>query len=890
MKQVKLLLHGCFVLSIGTCLSFGQGPTASQAVEDIHIHGVVTAHAAPLTLWYRAPAEKWTDALAVGNGRLGAMLFGGVDRDRFQLNDITVWSGGPMPHADRPDAYKALPAIRAALKDGDYAAAQKLVQANMTTTGTGDSEYWPSYETLGDLNFDYKLGSGEVTDYIRWLDIDTAVSGVDFTMDGVTYHRETFASAPDHAIVSHLTANQPGKISFTVRLSRITGATTVALANGTLVMRGDTTYPAQPSRPARPAVPGRPESPRPAMPARGPRPGNVDYEAQVSVRSKGGSVKAEGDHLVVDGADDVTVLLSAGTSYILDFDKSYKGDDPHALVAAQLQAASTKSYAALKSAHIADYQRFFHRVKFELPPTSASNQQTDLRLKSYGDGIADPALAVLYYQMGRYLLISSSRPDNPLPSNSQGLWGDGLDLPWKCDYKSNINYQMNYWPSETANLGELHLPAIRLDASLVKPGEKTAQAYYNAPGWVEAYTTNAWGWTSPGAGMPWGPFFEGGGWISQDIWEHYAFGRDLEFLRTYYPVLKGSAEFYLNILVPDSNGKLITSPSVSPENRFKTDQGVVASVVDGSAVEREIIWDLFTNTIAASKLLGLDAEFRTKLERAKAAIRPLEIGKAGQLEEWGHDWDLNAPEMNHRHVSHLFAAYPGWQISPDTTPALAAAVRKSLALRGDEATGWSNAWKINLYARLYDGDHALKILGEQLRLAGGNRTDYHGEGGGTYGNMFDAHPPFQIDGNFGSTSGIDEMLLQSSRRYSDAPGAAEDRYYIDLLPALPTLWPEGSMHGLRARGGFELDLDWQHGKLSSGKIRSVGGSSARLRYAGETVPIVLRSGQEMQITVRGGKIHLSAPHAVAAAQEAAGSRALKAAQSNHAFPFGNGLA
>jgi alpha-L-fucosidase 2 len=817
-----------------------------------------TADLGQLTLWYRTPAKVWTDALAIGNGRLGAMIFGGPESDRLQLNDITVWSGGPMPNADRPDGYQALPAIREALAKSDYAAAQRLVRDNLTTTGKGDSDYFASYETLGDMTFQYKLGSGEVTNYLRWLDIATAVSGVDFTVDGVTYHREMFSSAPDHAIVTRLIADHPGKIGFTVQLSRIASATTTAIGNDTLVMKGDTTLPAQPALAPRPNSQGGPG--RPGNPAQPPRPGSVDYEAQLRVKIAGGSMKADGDKLEIEGANEATIVLAAGTSYVLDFDKGYKGVDPHAAVTEQLHAASAKPYAALKATHIADYRHYFDRVKFDLPATDAAKQPTDERLIHYGDGTSDPSLAVLYYQMGRYLLISSSRPENPLPSNSQGIWGDGLDLPWKCDYKSNINYQMNYWPSETANLSELHLPAIRLDASLVKPGTKTAQAYFNAPGWALAYTTNAWGWTSPGAGMPWGPFFEGGAWVVQDIWERYAFTRDREFLRTYYPVLKGSVEFYLSILVPDANGKLITSPSLSPENNFKTDKGVTSTVVDGSAVEREVIWDLLTSTIAASQVLGVDPDFRAKLETAKAAIRPLEIGKAGQLEEWGHDWDLNAPEINHRHVSHLFAAYPGWQISPETTPELAAAVKKSLAIRGDEATGWSNAWKINLYARLREGDHALKILNQQLRLAGSSGTDYHGAGGGTYADMLDAHPPFQIDGNFGSTSGIDEMLLQSDQRYSESPGGPQDSCYIDLLPALPSLWLNGSMHGLRARGGFEVDLDWHQGKLASAKIRSVAGSTARLRYGGETLPIKLRPGQEIDVSVVNGRVHLLAPH------------------------------
>jgi alpha-L-fucosidase 2 len=790
----------------------------------------------PLMLWYPSPAAKWTDALPVGNGRLGAMIFGRPQQETLQLNDITVWSGGPQPDANRPNAYLALPEIRAALATSDYATAQKLVAANMTTTGKGDSAYDASYETLGDLTFENALGTGPISNYWRWLDIATAVSGVEFTANGNVYRRETFSSAPDHVLVTRLTCDHPGQISFTLKLSRVASAKTASDGDATLVMRGNTDVPATARRAA--------------------LKGNLDYEVRARVKTEGGSMHSNGDSLIVSGANEATVILAAGTTYILDYDKNYRGPDPHPAVVRQLDAASSKSYDELKTTSVADYKRLFDRVSFSLPAGAGASQPTDVRLREYRVGKDDPSLAVIYYQMGRYLLIASSREDNPLPSNSQGIWGDGLDLPWKCDYKSNINYEMNYWPSESANLSELHLPAIRFDRSLTRPGQKTAQAYYNAPGWAVAYTTNAWGWTSPGAGLPWGPFFEGGAWIAQDIWEHYAFTRDREYLKTYYPALRGSAEFYLSILVPDANGKLITSPSLSPENRFKTDAGVSGSVADGAAAEREIIWDLFTNTIAAGKVLGADEAFRAKLQAAKDRMEPLQIGKAGQLEEWGHDWDMNGPELNHRHVSHLFALFPGHEISVEETPELAAAVKKSLELRGDEATGWSNAWKINLWAHLRDGDHAFKILNEQLRLAGGQTTDYHGEGGGTYADMLDAHPPFQIDGNFGSTSGIDEMLLQSSARYTDPSGPNEDLYVIDLLPALPSAWAAGSIHGLRARGGFEVDLEWKDGVLSSAAIRSVGGTEAKVRYKSNTKTIRLVRGRQIRVKVVKGEMQL----------------------------------
>ncbi len=558
----------------------------------------------PLTLWYGQPAQTWEQALPVGNGRLGAMIFGGVDQERLQLNDITVWSGGPEPRADSPDAYTHLPEIRAAIRARDHRKADQLSQQWMTCQ-TG---YDPSYQTLGDLQFDFTLPEGAVTDYARWLDIGKAVSGVEFTLNGDTYRREVFSSAPAGVLVLHLTCSRKHALSFTLNLSRIVSAHTTTLGNDTLVMVGNTNQ--------------------------GDSKGNLDYEVQAKVSAPGGTVTASGGQITVQGATEATVLLAAGTSYLLDYARDYRGPNPHPAVEKTLAQAGRMSYAALKQQHIADYQSYFDRVHLDLGHSDMLSLPTNARLAQYGDGKADPAFAMLFYQFGRYLLISSSRPDNPLPSNSQGIWGDGLDLPWKCDYKSNINFQMNYWPVETANLSACHLPMIRTIEDLVAPGQKTAKAYYNAPGWFYAYTTNAWGWTAPGGGLPWGVWTGASGWACQHLWEHYAFTRDKAYLRQVYPTMKGAAEFYLSAMIPDADGFLVTSPSTSPENQFRDDDGVTGYVSEGAAVEREIIWDLWTNVIQASQTLNEDAAFRAELEAARAKIRPLQIGKAGQLEEW----------------------------------------------------------------------------------------------------------------------------------------------------------------------------------------------------------------------------------------------------------------
>ncbi|MFC5863145.1 glycoside hydrolase family 95 protein [Acidicapsa dinghuensis] len=759
-------------------------------------------------LLYQQPAGTWTEALPIGNGRLGAMVFGGTEHERLQLNEITVWSGGPQRDTDRRDAYKSLPELRQLLADGKYDVAEKFANANFNSP----APYTASYQTLGDLTYDFTLPSTNISEYRRSLDLSQALSEVSFQSGGIVFHRESFASAPAAAIMQRFTADHPGSISFTMHLSRIERAHTRALSPHEIEMDGDTG-------------------------------GVLRYRVLASIRTHGGTVQSTPDGaLHVIGVDSAEVVLTAATNYVLDYDAGYTGANLDE-AAKHMSADMLLPYDILRSQHILDFRKYYDRVSLQLGPSS--DKPTDERLKEYA-AQRDPSMLALVYDYGRYLLISSSRPDNPLPANLQGIWGDGLTLPWLGDYHTNINVEMNYWPAETANLSEMQLPMIHLIESLVKPGEKTARAYYGpqSPGWVMGYTTNAWGWTSPGEELPWGVWFGASAWVTQHLWEHYAFTRDLGYLRQAYPTMKGAAEFWMANLVEGPDGKLIVSPSSSPENGFRTDRGMVSEIDAGATMDRELVWNLLNNVAMASSQLGVDAEFREKALTIRDRIEPLHIGRNGQLMEWSGDWD--DPNSHHRHISHLFALFPGSQISVTETPKLAAAAEETLRERGDESTGWALTWRANCWARLHKGDRALDLLSNLLHYTKENGTNME-DGGGLYPDLFDAHPPFQIDGNFGAVSAMNEMLLQSQDQYVDPTATHRDRYYIDLLPALPQQWRTGLVRGLLARGGFEVSEQWADGRLVSAAITSRGGVAAIIRYQGRQVSLTWKQGETIKL-------------------------------------------
>ena len=734
-----------------------------------------------LKLWYNQPAGRWVEAMPVGNGRLGAMVFGNPSQEKIQLNENTIWAGQPYRN-DNPEAKEALPVVRQLIFKGKYREAQNLVDSKFIAR---NSQGMP-YQTAGNLMLRFPKHEN-FTNYYRELNIETAVTTVRYDVDGVTYTREVFASYPDQVIIFRTSASKPGSISFSATLNHPAPVRISAEGNNQLIMSG---------------VTGDCDSIK----------GAVSFQVRINLSAEGGSVSADHDSILVSRANSATLTVSIASGFINYHDINADAGERANTI---LQNALKKNDEQILKDHIADYQHYFNRVRIDLGVTDSVKNPTDVRIEQFGDG-NDPQLAALLFQFGRYLLISSSRPGGQ-PASLQGIWNDQLYPPWDSKYTVNINTEMNYWPSESTNLSEMNEPLIQMVRELSLTGRQTARDMYGAEGWVLHHNTDIWRMNGPIDGAFWGMWPMGGAWLCQHLWEKYEYSGDAEYLESVYPVLKSAVEFYLDFLVEEPKHHwLVVCPSVSPENAPAIHHG--SSITAGTTMDNQLLFDLFTRTCRAAEILKTDRNFIAQINRSLKRLPPMQIGKYGQLQEWIEDWDN--PEDHHRHVSHLYGVFPGNQISPYRTPELSDAARTSLIFRGDPSTGWSMNWKINLWAHFLDGNHAYKLIREQIRPARRLNPDGNGfsEQGGTYPNLFDAHPPFQIDGNFGFTSGIAEMLMQS------------DDGCIDILPALPDVWKTGSISGLRVRGGFEiLILAWENGQLSRLVIKSNLGGNCRIR-------------------------------------------------------------
>ena len=729
-----------------------------------------------LKLWYNQPAKQWVEALPIGNGRLGAMIFGNPSKEKIQLNENTIWAGQPYRN-DNPEAKEALPKVRKLIFEGKYKEAQDLVNQKFISL---NSQGMP-YQTAGNLNLFFP-GHENYTNYYRELNLESAITTTKYDVDEVTYKCEVFASFPDQVIIVRISANKPCKINFTASMNRPAPVNIFTDGGDKLIMYGMT---------------GDCDSIK----------GAVKFQVQAKITTEGGAVSSTDSSLVVKNADAAIIYISIASSF-----KNYHdiSADAGERANSYLKNVLEKNYEQILKNHIADYQKYFNRVSIDLGLTDSVKNPTDIRIEQFAKG-NDPQLIALCFQFSRYLLISSSRPGGQ-PATLQGIWNYQLFPPWDSKYTVNINTEMNYWLSETTNLSEMNEPLIQMIRELSQTGKQTAKVMYGADGWVLHHNTDIWRMNGPIDGSFWGMWPMGGAWLCQHLWEKYEYNGDKKYLYSVYPVLKSTVEFYLSFLVEEPQHKwLVVCPSVSPENAPSVHPE--SSIAAGTTMDNQLLLDLFTKTIKAAELLKTDKKFVININETLKRLPPMQIGRWGQLQEWMQDWDN--PEDHHRHVSHLYGLYPSNQISPFRTPELFSAARTSLLARGDESTGWSMGWKINLWARLLDGDHALKLITDQLTPS--IQPDGK-QKGGTYPNLFDAHPPFQIDGNFGFTAGITEMLVQSN------DGS------IFVLPALPTNWKNGNIKGIRLRGGFEIEsMEWKDGQISKLVIKSNLGGNCRIR-------------------------------------------------------------